>query len=111
MAGPSVVAIPEAMFPNIVPLLERHDIDCEVVPLADSDDPEHFLLLLRCSRADVSVRASVQREPHVNPNGPIIVYDGVYKGRQHSAETIALLDAITDIFTDNGAWIPVRDAS
>ena len=99
------------VFPNIVSLLEQHGIDCELVPLTDDDNPEHFLLLLRCSRADASVRAAVQRDPHVNPKGPIIVYDGVYTGHQHNAETIALLEAITEIFRDNGAWIPARDAS
>lgn len=111
MAGPKVVAIPEAMLPNIVHLLEQNGIQCEPVPLGDSDDPDHFLLLLRCSRDGGLVRVCVQREPHVNPNGPIIVYNGVNQDRQRNQLSIELEDTITDVFTEHGAWIPVPDAT
>ena len=84
--------------------------DCEPVPLGDSDDPTRFLLLLRCSHAGGVVRLSVQREPHVSPNGPVVVCDGVAGRRKHRSQSVALSETIIDLLTENGGWIPVRDA-
>ena len=109
MANPPAVAIPEAMLPDIVPLLQRHGIDCEPVALGDSDDPKQFLLLLRCSQAGGVVRLSVQREPHVTSDGFIVVFDGASTGRKQRSKSVALLEAITELLTENGAWVPVRD--
>lgn len=98
------------MLSEIVPLLQQHSIDCEPVPLGDSDDPTRFLLLLRCcSHAGGVVRLSVQRELHVNPIGPVVVFHGVAGRRKNRAQSVALSQTIIDILTENGGWIPVRD--
>jgi len=111
MSAPFAMAIPEAVLPNIIALLARHGIDCEPIPLTDSDDPARFLLLLRCSRGDGTVRLSIQRETHVNSDGPIVVFHSNNQGRQHAAQSIALTDTIADTLKENGGWIPAYDAS
>ena len=97
------MAIPEEMAPStIISLLQKHGIGCDPVPLGDSDDPKRILLLMHCSHGGADARLSVQREPHVNPDGPVIVCSV-----GQDSQSMALSQAITDVLTENGGWIPV----
>ena len=105
MNAPSILAVADEMYTNITALLQQQGIDCEPIPMSDSDDPNRFLALLRCSRDDATITLRVQRERHVNPNGPVVVY-----GPGHDARSQELSQSITHILTDNGAWLPKRNA-
>ena len=111
MSGPPIIAIRDEMLPQIVDLLQRNGIDCESVPLGATDDPQRFLLLLRCTRAGAVVRLSVQCEPHVNSDGPIVAFGAVYADHEGRLKALALSEAITEVLVVNGGWIPTRGGS
>ena len=103
MDAPSILAIPEEMLPNIAGILHEHGINTESIATSDADDSERFLASMRCSCDGAIVTLTVQREPHVNPDGPVIVY-----GAGHNLRSQELSKSIGNALVENGAWLPKK---
>jgi hypothetical protein len=71
--GLPLLALPEAMLPQLETVLRQHGIEVEEMCIAEQDDPKHFLKSFLCKMGSESVRLSVQRELHVNQDGPVII--------------------------------------
>ena len=107
--GASVVAIPDALLPRVAEILRSAMIRVEDLPLDPRDDPQHFLKSLRCAQHGGVVRISIQREPHVNASGPILVIVPSRDGDREQNKF--LVRSIEDALQRNGAWIPTPAAT
>jgi hypothetical protein len=98
--GLPLFAIPESLMPNLVTILRDNGVDVEERPLHDADDPEHFLMHLVCRLGKETAALSVQRELHINPNGPVVI---IYPLKRRADN---LIKRVSQLLQDNGAWVP-----
>jgi hypothetical protein len=107
----SVLAVSESLVPQVRFILQQRGVTCDQLPLGESDDPQTFLLKLLCSQDDGVVLLSVQREPHIHQDGPVIVLYPFPDSRKHRLISSRLMDTIAEILTENGAWALVHTPS
>jgi len=105
--GLPLLAIPESMIQEIETILREDGIEVDSRPIDQRDDPERFLMCLVCTDGKACVALSVQRESHVNPDGPVIVIGPPPRGYQ-MGKAAELSDRISETLLGHGAWIPTR---
>ena len=110
--GIPLLAIPESMLPRLLEVLAVDGIRAEQKPVGRNDDPAHFLMSVAISDENVSLCVSVQREPHVNPEGPILVLFspkswGFLPNLKYRRKTAELNNRVIECLIRNGARVPV----
>jgi len=105
--GLPVVAIPDALWPELLTVFRDAGLTAE--PHSSGyDESEHFLGRIVCSDERSAVELTIQREPHINDRGPIVIVRPPPRELRKRYET-EFSDHIVAILLSHGGWIPKRE--